>query len=66
VLSILEHAERPMTPKEINLLLIDSKNSRSVSREISSLMKRDMLIRVEIKIPDCQKIVLYQLKKGYV
>ena len=63
---VLKHSERPLTSKEIQLLLIGSKNSRSASREIESLMKRDMLIRVEIKIPKCQRIVLYQLKKGSV
>jgi len=66
VFDILEHSNRPLTSREIELLLRNTKNSRSVFREIKSLMKRDMLVRVEIKIPKCQRIVLYQLKKGSV
>jgi hypothetical protein len=60
ILSVLEHANRPMTTKELEFLMRDTKNSRSVFREIQALLKRKMLIRVEIKIPGSKEIVLYK------
>ena len=63
VLDVLEHSNRPLTSREIELLLRNTKNSRSVFREIKSLVKRDMLIRVEIKLPNCREIVLYMLNQ---
>ena len=66
VLSILESSQRPMTSKEVELLLKGEKNTTSVFKEFKSLKKKDMIIRIEIKIPKCQMLVLYQLKKGYI
>lgn len=66
VFSLLESSQRPMTSKEVELMLKGKKNTTSVFKEFNSLKKRDMLIRIEIKIPKCQMIVLYQLKKGSV
>ena len=66
VLSILESSQRPLTSKEVEMMLKGKKNTSSVFKEFESLKKRDMLIRIKIKIPKCQMLVLYQLKKGSI
>jgi len=66
VLDILKNSQRPMTSKEIQLTIKGKKNTTSAFREIKSLIKRDMITRIEVKLPKCQAIVFYQIKKGCV
>ena len=64
VLDVLEHSNRrPHTSNELVSLLEGTKNQSSVSCEIKHLIKMEQIIRVEIKIPCCTKVVLYMLNK---
>ena len=64
VLDILKHSNRPYTCKELALMIKETKNQVAVYREIKRLIKMDQIIKVEIKIPKCKKIVLYKLNKN--